>query len=188
MMRKQTLTLRDMKGKVPVRLLYRIPVRLSAKAAKQKIFASDDVLSSSITLALVAGKGWKSEIKLLVDWLLQRAGQVGVGAAMGSGASLRCALWIPICGCFICPLAVAGLGLRYFVMLTAVRLGHPLRYPQRMAFTSIEILGLHKEWCANQMLLALFCTVCMKNALFVGLCAWVLAQSGAANRVMALLL
>jgi hypothetical protein len=38
-----------MKGKVLVRLLYRIPVCLSAKAAKQKIFASDDVLSSSIT-------------------------------------------------------------------------------------------------------------------------------------------
>ncbi len=59
-MRKQTLPSRDIKGKVPVRLLYRIPVCLSAKAAKQKIFASDNVLLSSIMLESVAGKGWTS--------------------------------------------------------------------------------------------------------------------------------
>ncbi len=89
---------------------------------------------------------------------------------------------------FMYPLVVAGLGLRYFVTPAAVSFGHLLRYPQWIAFKSIEILGLHKDWCANRMLLALFCTVCMKKALFVGLCAWVLAQSGAANRVMASLL
>jgi hypothetical protein len=81
-------------------------------------------------------------------------------------------------------LAVAGLGLRYFVMPMAVKLGHSLRYPQQMAFKSIEILGLHKDWCANPMLLALFFTVCVKNAIFWGLYAWVLAQSGVANRLM----
>ncbi len=70
----------------------------------------------------------------------------------------------------------------------AVRLGHPLRYPPQMAFKSIEILGLHKDWCANRMLLAIFCNVCVKNAFSLGLSAWVLAQSGVANRVMALLL
>ncbi len=64
----------DMKGKVPVRLLYRIPVCVSAKVAKQKIFASDNVLLSSIMLALVAGKGWTFLIKLLVVWSLQRVG------------------------------------------------------------------------------------------------------------------
>ncbi len=110
---------RDMKGKVPVRSLYKIHVCLSAKVAKQNIFASDDV-SSSITLALVAGKGWMSKIKLSVECSLLRAGSVGVGAAAGSEASLHCVLWIPICGHFMCPLAVARLGLRYFVMPVAI--------------------------------------------------------------------
>ena len=54
-----------------------------------------------------------------------------------------------------------------------------------MVFKSVEILGLHKDWCANWMLLALFLTVCMNNTMFLRLCAWVLAKSGAANRVMA---
>ncbi len=116
-----------MKGKVPVRSLYKIPVCLSAKAAKQNIFASNDVAFSSITLALVAEKGWTSESKLLVDWSLQRPGLVGVGAAKSSGASLCCMLWIPICRRFMCLLAVARLGLRYFVMPAAARFGHPLR-------------------------------------------------------------
>ncbi len=84
------------------------------------------------------------------------------------------------------PLAVAGLGLRYFATPMAVRLVHPLRYLQQMVFKSVEILGLQKDWCENWMLLALFCTVCMQNAMFWELCAWVLAQSGVANRVMAL--
>ncbi len=48
---------RDMKGKVRVRLLYRIPVPLSAKAAKQKIFTSDNLLSSLIMFALIGEKG-----------------------------------------------------------------------------------------------------------------------------------
>jgi hypothetical protein len=65
-----------MKGKVPVRSLYKIPVHLSAKVAKQNIFASDDVLLSSILLALVVGKGWTLESKLLVNWSSQRPGLV----------------------------------------------------------------------------------------------------------------
>ncbi len=117
--KEASIASRDMKGKVPVRLLYIIPVRLSAKAAKQKIYVSDDVLSSSIMLALVAGKGWMLEIKLLVYWSSQKAGYVGVGAATGSMASLRCVLQIPICRRFMCPLAVARLGLRNFVMPVA---------------------------------------------------------------------
>ncbi len=145
------------------------------------------MLLSSFTLALVVGKDWTLEIKLLLECSLLRAGLVGVGAAMGSGASLRCMLWVPNYRHFMCPLVVAGVGLRYFVTLLTIRVGHHLRYPRWMVFKSVEILGLHKDWCANQMLLALFCTVCVKKELFVGLCAWVLAQSGAANIVMALL-
>ena len=86
----------DMKGKVLIQSLCKIPVCFSAKAAKQNIFASDDVLSSSIMLASVAGEDWMLEIKILVDWLSQRAGLVSVGVAICSGASLCCVLLIPI--------------------------------------------------------------------------------------------
>ncbi len=127
-------------------------------------------------------------MQLLVDQSLQRVGLVGVGAVTSSRASLRCVLQIPICGYFMCPLAFAGLGLRYCVTPVAVKLGHPLRYTRQMAFRTVEILGLHKDLCANQMLLVIFHTVCVKKAFFMGLCAWVLAQSAAANIVMALLL
>jgi hypothetical protein len=44
------------------------------------------------------------------------------------------------------PFAVAGLGLRYFVTCLAVRLGHSLRYPQRMVFSSVEMRGLQRDW------------------------------------------
>jgi hypothetical protein len=54
---------------------------------------------------------------------------------------------------------VAGLGLRYLVMPLAVKFGHPLRKPLRMALSRIDIRGLHRDWCANFMLLALVRTV-----------------------------
>jgi hypothetical protein len=37
-------------------------------------------------------------------------------------------LWIPILEHFMCPLAVAKLGLRYLVTPAAVKLGNHLRY------------------------------------------------------------
>ena len=33
-------------------------------------------------------------------------------------------------------------------------LGHPFKKPFRVAFRSVDILGLHKDWCANFTLLA----------------------------------
>ncbi len=44
-----------------------------------------------------------------------------------TGVSTQCVLQIPWRGCFIWPLAVAELGLRYLVTQWVVNLGHPLR-------------------------------------------------------------
>ncbi len=60
--------------------------------------------------------------------------------------TICCVLCMPWCGRFMCPFAVAGLGLRYFVTPFAVRLGHPLRYPRGIAFGSVEMRGLQRYW------------------------------------------
>jgi hypothetical protein len=52
---------------------------------------------------------------------------------------------MPWHGCPIWPLAVAGLGLRYLVTPSFVRLGHPLRYPRQIALRRVEICGLHSN-------------------------------------------
>ena len=53
------------------------------------------------------------------------------------------------------PLAKAGLGFRYLRMSFSVILGHPLRKPFCVALRSLDILGLHSDWCANLTFLAL---------------------------------
>jgi hypothetical protein len=50
-------------------------------------------------------------------------------------------LLIPFFGRFMCPFAVAGLGFKYFVTNSSLRLGHPLRKPCQIAFMREEILG-----------------------------------------------
>ncbi len=49
-MRKLTLPSRDIKGNVPVRSLYSVPVRLSVNAANQNKLAAPGVLLSSMIL------------------------------------------------------------------------------------------------------------------------------------------
>jgi hypothetical protein len=49
---------------------------------------------------------------------------------------------------------VAGLGLRYFRINFADMLGQPRTNPLRVAFKSVEILGLHNDWYANMTELA----------------------------------
>ncbi len=165
-----------------------MPVLLSANVAKQNTFASEDVSSSSIRLAL------GGRTTLLMELSCERTPMSVEGrlASMGSGAALAligaCAMthWvlcIPILGHFMWPLAITGLGLRYLLTPTTTRFGHPLRKPQRKAFRSVEICGLHNGWCANRMLFTLFCTVWVKQAKF---CVWALATTGAANDVMVL--
>jgi hypothetical protein len=82
-------------------------------------------------------------------------GCVGMGRHGGRGVVLRIPWW----GRFMWPFAVAGLGLRYLVTPLAVKFGHPLRKPLRMALSRVDIRGLHRDWWANFMLLALVRTV-----------------------------
>jgi hypothetical protein len=56
-----------------------------------------------------------------------------------------CVLLIPFFGRFICPLAVAGLGFKYFVTNSLDIFGHPFRKPLRNAFIRLEIFGLHND-------------------------------------------
>ena len=49
----------------------------------------------------------------------------------------------------MCPFAVAVLGGRYLVMRCSFMLGHLSRNPARTALSSVEIGGLHNDWCAN---------------------------------------
>ena len=53
------------------------------------------------------------------------------------------------------PLAVAGLGFKYLRISFSVIFGHPLRNPFCVALRSLEMVGLHNDWCANLTLLAL---------------------------------
>ncbi len=78
-----------------------------------------------------------------------------MGRRGGRGVVLRIPWW----GRFMWPFAVAGLGLRYLVTPLAVKFGHPLRKPLWMALSRVDIHGLHRDWWANFMLLALVRTV-----------------------------
>ncbi len=73
------LPLRDMKGNSPVRLLYRMPVHLSAKATKQKMLAS---VESSLLLIEFAFDGRKdSTLKLSVKRISKLGALVGKSGA-----------------------------------------------------------------------------------------------------------
>jgi hypothetical protein len=49
----------------------------------------------------------------------------------------------------MCPLAVAGLQLRYLLMSSSVKFGHPFKKPRQVAFNRVDIVGLHRDWWAN---------------------------------------
>jgi hypothetical protein len=83
---------------------------------------------------------------------------VGMGRR-GCGVVLQIPWW----GRFMWPFAVAGLGLRYLVTPLAVKFGHPLRKPLWMALSRVDIHGIHRDWWANFMLLALVRTVWVKK-------------------------
>ncbi len=48
--------------------------------------------------------------------------------------------------------------------------GHPLRKPFRVAFNRVEILELHKDWCANLKVLARVPTKCANIAMLIPGC------------------
>ena len=80
---------------------------------------------------------------------------MGEGASICGRITFSVVLRMPCRGRFICPLAVAGLGLRYLSISSSDMLGHPFKKPRRVALRSVEILGLHNDWWANLTLLAL---------------------------------
>ncbi len=150
------LPLYDMNGNDPVRSWYTMPLFLSANAPKQKIFAIDS--SSSLPIRFgpdvppYAWPGLTGNLFIIgnAGGICWAAGCVGAVGMVGTGCNmvlgcLGCVLFMPCLGCFICPLAVPGLALSYFVMSFLVILGHPLRKPFLVAFNNVKIFGLHKD-------------------------------------------
>ena len=87
-----------------------------------------------------------------------------IGCTLADFIGIGVVLMIPCRGCFICPLAVTGLALRYLLMSFSLRFGHSSRKPWRTALRIVEIFGLHNNWCANLTVLALVLTECVKLA------------------------
>ena len=71
---------------------------------------------------------------------------------------------MPWRGRFMWPLAVAGLGFKYLRISFLEMLGHPFRKPFCVALRSLDIFGLHSDWCANLTLLALVAMEWAKTA------------------------
>ena len=90
-------------------------------------------------------------------------------------------LRMPCRGRFMRPLAVAGLGMRYFSISFFLMFGHPLRNPFRVAFNSVDILGWQSNWWANFTALARVLTECVKLATFTTVGCGVLPMYGPEN-------
>ena len=59
---------------------------------------------------------------------------------------------------------MAGLGLRYLRINFSDMLGQPRTNPWGVAFRSVDILGLHNDWCANMTELARVLMECVNVA------------------------
>ena len=77
-------------------------------------------------------------------------------------AFLGVVLRILLRGLFICPLAVAGLEVRYLCTVCAFKCGAPSRKPALIALMINVMGGLHKLWCVNLTLL-IFVVCAYKN-------------------------
>ena len=78
-----------------------------------------------------------------------RGNGAGDGAVAGVGLILGVVLRRPLRGCFICPFDVAGISIRYFCTVFAVRCNAPFRKPALISLNKTDIGGLHKLWCTN---------------------------------------
>ena len=128
---------------------------LSANASKQKTFAigthltlwklrwfGESLLQSS---GISPGMSW-----LCADTLgIGRGNGAGSGAVAGLGLIFGVVLRRPLRGRFICPFDMAGLRIRYFCTVFAVRCGASFRKPALIALSNKDIGGLHKLWCMN---------------------------------------
>jgi hypothetical protein len=70
---------------------------------------------------------------------------IGWGTLDEGGVALARVLWIPCHGRFMCSFAVAGLGFKYLRINVSLMPGHPFKYPRRVAFSRLEIFGLHND-------------------------------------------
>ncbi len=107
-----------------------------------------------------------------IYWATRGGAIWGIGTGTGCTVSpfvlaLLLVLCIPFLGRFMCPLAVAGLGIKYLVTSSSDRLRHPFKKPFRNAFKREDILGLHIAWCPNLTLLARVRTECVDMAMSV---------------------
>ncbi len=162
-MRKHTLPSNNMNGKLPVRLLYTTPECQSAKAPKQNTLAivllQLSLINVGTTLCGKYAGNWASA--MLGGGTLMRRGDSQI---VVDNACLGQLLLILCCGCFMWPLAIARLGLRYLSISFLHKLGCPLRNPLHTAFNNVEIFGLHNNWCANFTPFARVRTECVKDA------------------------
>ena len=62
---------------------------------------------------------------------------------------------------------MAGLGLRYLRINFSDMLGQPWKNPWRVAFRSVDISGLHNDWCANMTELAQVRMECVNVAILM---------------------
>jgi hypothetical protein len=129
-------------------------------AETEYTFAMDSLLSSVMMIGRVTSciAGGTSSI-LPVSLSTSTRGDMG-----NVYLSLGVVLFIPYCGCFIHPFAVAGLGLRYFSIISSEIYGQPLRKLFLVAFNNLDILGLHNAWCWNFTLLARVVIECVNMA------------------------
>ena len=86
-----------------------------------------------------------------MSWELAGPTWMGQGNSAGSGVGLIFGgvLCRPFWGCFKCLFDEAGLGIRYFCTIFAVRCVVPFRKPALIALSNKDIGGLHQFWCMN---------------------------------------
>jgi hypothetical protein len=113
---------------------------------QSKIFcAFDETSSVLIMFALLGHSGTGVTLKWLIEILSELRGLFGTGGITLACSSFCLVQLMPICGRFMWPLAVPGLGLRYLVTPAALIFGHPFTKPRLMALSKVEMQGLHKD-------------------------------------------
>ena len=158
------------KGNIPVRLWYMRPLVLLANAPKQKTLATESVLFK-------VSKVWLCVGPITIAWGTWETGMIGILAGVVVASTFSHILRIPWRGCFMCPLAVAGLRLRYLLIKSLLMFGHPFKKPRCIAFKRVDIGGLHNNWCANLTVMACEANQCwmpgeVGGTTFIGAESW----------------
>ncbi len=124
--KKKTLPSIDMSGKFPLRSLYTSPLMLSAKALKQKPWQLTCRRVSHVHSGKHCMQGcWKEGGSSKIGNTCGIICGTVAGASLVVATCFGCVLLIHFFDLFLCPLAVAGLGFKYFVTSSSLILGHP---------------------------------------------------------------